>query len=266
MKVGAQVMFIKNDIEKNKRYYNGRIGVITKIDGEKIFVKCKDEPSDIEVKKETWKNIRYTLNKNTRLLEEEELGSFTQYPLRLAWAITIHKSQGLTFEKAIIDAGEAFAPGQVYVALSRCTNLEGMILKSKIRANTLYTDTRIVAFSQKSSSTSYLQKELSEAQKKYFQFVLLSTFDFGAIIKSCQESLDYVKEHSTSFNDETLQWLVQLNLKIKLLQETGKKFQDQLLQIFNDPDESHRKERLKVRVSAAAVYFCNEMQQLSDFL
>src|SRR5688572_26029965 len=86
MKVGAQVMFIKNDIEKNKRYYNGRIGIITKIDGEKIFVKCKDESSDIEVKKETLKNIRYTLNKNTRVLEEEELGSFTQYPLRLAWA------------------------------------------------------------------------------------------------------------------------------------------------------------------------------------
>lgn len=266
MKSGAQVMFIKNDIEKNKRYYNGRIGIITRIDGEKIFVKCKDEPSDIEVKKETWKNIRYTLNKNTKLLEEEELGSFTQYPLRLAWAITIHKSQGLTFEKAIIDAGEAFAPGQVYVALSRCTNLDGMILKSKIRANTLCTDGRIVAFSQKSSSTSHLQSELAEAQKKYFQFVLLSAFDFGAIIKNCQELDNYVKEHSTSFNDETLEWLIQLNLKLQLQQETGKKFQGQLLQILKEPDTSHKNEKLKERVGAAAVYFCNELQQLSGFL
>jgi len=266
LKVGAQVMFIKNDSEKNKRYFNGRIGIITKIEGEKIFVKCKDELSDIEVKKETWKNIRYTLNKNSRLLEEEELGSFTQYPLRLAWAITIHKSQGLTFEKAIIDAGEAFAPGQVYVALSRCTNLEGMILKSEIRANTLYSDSRIVAFSQKSSTSSQLQQELAEGQKNYFQFILFSAFDFGLIIKNCQELDSYVKEHYSSFNEETLQWIIQLNLKTQSQQETAKKFQGQLLQIFEEQDSSQKNEKLRKRVSAAAVYFCNELQQLSELL
>ena len=124
LKVGAQVMFIKNDLEKVRRYFNGKIGTVTKIEDDKIFVHCKDEADEIEVKKETWENIRYSVNKTTRQLEEEVLGSFTQYPLRLAWAITIHKSQGLTFEKAIIDAGEAFAPGQVYVALSRCTSLD----------------------------------------------------------------------------------------------------------------------------------------------
>ena len=99
LKEGAQVMFIKNDSEKSKRYFNGKIGIVTKLGEEKIFVQCKDEPDEIEVKKEKWENIRYTLNKNTRRLDEEILGSFTQYPLRLAWAITIHKSQGLTFEK-----------------------------------------------------------------------------------------------------------------------------------------------------------------------
>ena len=98
LKEGAQVMFIKNDSEKSKRYFNGKIGIVTKLGEEKIFVQCKDEPDEIEVKKEKWENIRYTLNKNTRRLDEEILGSFTQYPLRLAWAITIHKSQGLTFE------------------------------------------------------------------------------------------------------------------------------------------------------------------------
>ena len=122
--------------------------MVTKLEKDKIVVQCKDEPGEIEVKKEKWENIRYTLNKTTRLLDEEVLGSFTQYPLRLAWAITIHKSQGLTFEKAIIDAGEAFAPGQVYVALSRCSNLDGMVLQSRVRPSSLFIDEKIVRFSQ----------------------------------------------------------------------------------------------------------------------
>ena len=133
LKEGAQVMFIRNDSAENgKRFFNGKIGTVAKLDDEKIFVQCEDEPFEIEVQKEKWENIRYTLDKSTRKLDSEVLGSFTQFPLRLAWAITIHKSQGLTFEKAIIDAGEAFAAGQVYVALSRCTNLEGMVLQSRI--------------------------------------------------------------------------------------------------------------------------------------
>jgi ATP-dependent exoDNAse (exonuclease V) alpha subunit len=106
-------MFIRNDLaEKGKRYFNGKIGIVSKLETDKIFVRCDEEGGDIEVQKEKWENIRYTLNKSTRQLESDVLGSFTQYPLRLAWAITIHKSQGLTFEKAIIDAGEAFAPGR----------------------------------------------------------------------------------------------------------------------------------------------------------
>ena len=111
LKIGTQVMFLKNDIEKVRRFFNGKIGMVDKIDGDKIFVLCEGEASAIEVKKEKWKNIRYSLDKKTNLIDEDEIGSFTQFPLRLAWAITIHKSQGLTFEKAIIDAGEAFASG-----------------------------------------------------------------------------------------------------------------------------------------------------------
>ncbi|MFZ1857309.1 MAG: AAA family ATPase, partial [Chitinophagaceae bacterium] len=125
LKIGAQVMFIRNDAaEKGKRFFNGKIGTVSNLEVDKIFVKCDDD-TEIEVQREKWENIRYTLNKSTRQLDTDVLGSFTQFPLRLAWAITIHKSQGLTFEKAIIDAGAAFAPGQVYVALSRCTSLEG---------------------------------------------------------------------------------------------------------------------------------------------
>ena len=133
LKTGAQVMFIKNDsAERGKRYFNGKIGTVTKLDEDSIAVQCEGDEDEITVEKEEWENIRYSVDKTTQQVKEQKLGSFTQFPLRLAWAITIHKSQGLTFEKAIIDAGEAFAPGQVYVALSRCTSLDGLILKSKI--------------------------------------------------------------------------------------------------------------------------------------
>jgi energy-coupling factor transporter ATP-binding protein EcfA2 len=128
LKVGAKVMFIKNDLEKEKRYYNGKIGTITLIDKDSILVQCPGDPEPISVNQYLWENIKYDVDSKTHSIEEVVIGTFQQYPLRLAWAITIHKSQGLTFEKAIIDAGKAFAPGQVYVALSRCTSLEGLVL------------------------------------------------------------------------------------------------------------------------------------------
>ncbi|MEO8713357.1 MAG: DEAD/DEAH box helicase, partial [Parafilimonas sp.] len=187
LKPGAQVMFIKNDKEKIKRYFNGKIGVVTKIETDKIFVQCKDDEDEIEVHKETWENIRYSVNKQTQQLDEEVIGSFTQYPLRLAWAITIHKSQGLTFEKAVIDAGRAFAPGQVYVALSRCTSLNGIVLKSQITSSGLHTDKNIIEFSEKNASEENLKKELYQSKKQYQQNLLLSLFDLTAAAKQCAE-------------------------------------------------------------------------------
>ncbi|HYM93792.1 MAG TPA: DEAD/DEAH box helicase, partial [Chitinophagaceae bacterium] len=207
LKEGAQVMFIKNDAEKSKKYFNGKIGVVTKLNEKEIFVQCKEEPDVIEVKKETWENIRYTINKNSGKLEEEVLGSFTQYPLRLAWAITIHKSQGLTFEKAIIDAGQAFAAGQVYVAMSRCTNLNGLVLQSRIKAESLCCDERIVRFSQSNKSTGLLKEELEEASKSYQQDILVSLFDFNPVVSSCKELMKYLFEHKTSFNAESSLWI-----------------------------------------------------------
>ena len=132
LKEGAQVMFIKNDKGEQRKYYNGKIGFISRIEEEAIYVICNDVPDELKVEKEVWQNIRYQYEQQQDALKEEVLGSFTQYPLRLAWAITIHKSQGLTFEKAIIDAGASFAAGQVYVALSRLTSLSGLILNSTI--------------------------------------------------------------------------------------------------------------------------------------
>jgi PIF1-like helicase/Helix-turn-helix domain/HRDC domain/Helicase len=267
LKAGAQVMFIRNDSsEKGKRYFNGKIGTVTKPEDGKIFVQCDDGDDEIEVSKEKWENIRYTLNNTTRQLDSDVLGSFTQYPLRLAWAITIHKSQGLTFEKAIIDAGEAFAPGQVYVALSRCTNLEGMILQSRVRSSRLFSDTRIVEFSQRSASGNQLQRELAIAKKNYEQSVLINSFDFSVAINSGKELLEYLLEHASSFNTESFSWAEELLGKLDKLQGTAKKFHTQLQSLFLQTDTPETNQLLQERIKAAANYFVTEAGSLIHFI
>ncbi len=266
LKEGAQVMFIKNDTaERGKRYFNGKIGTVKKLEEEKIFVHCEDGP-EIEVVREKWDNIRYTLNKTSQTLEENVLGSFTQYPLRLAWAITIHKSQGLTFDKLIIDAGEAFAPGQVYVALSRCTSLDGLLLKSRLRTNNLFTDQRIVQFSHNISSSVKLIQELEDARKQYQEKLLLSTFDLRAAISSCDELRTYLSGNASSFNPEAIPWLEQLNGRLNGVQETAYKFHTWVKAQFaiEIPPESNTV--LQDRISKAATHFVQEIAMLINEL
>lgn len=267
LKTGAQVMFIKNDTtEKGKRYYNGKIGIVSRLEEDKIMVTCKDEPGEIEVTKEKWENIRYTVDKTTQNMKADTMGSFSQFPLRLAWAITIHKSQGLTFDKAIIDAGEAFAPGQVYVALSRCTSLEGLILKSKIRSGSLFTDKRIVEFSQNISSSRKLHEELEQARRYYQLQLLLSTFDFRIAINNCSELRDYLLENSSSFNPDADAWLEQLNEKIAAMQETAGKFHVWLNAQFAEPSPPEENKALQERTNKAAIHFLAEIERALGFL
>ena len=266
LKVGAQVMFIKNDTEKIKRYFNGKIGTVAVLDKEKIIVQCKDEPEEIEVKKEKWENIRYSVDKTNRQLSEEILGSFTQYPLRLAWAITIHKSQGLTFEKVIIDAGEAFAPGQVYVALSRCTTLDGIVLQSHIRPTKMFSDQRIVQFSKTNSSKNIIEEELLCSKRNYQLKILLSIFDYQQVIAEAKELNQYLLENGSSFNDEAEKWADEyLNAATKL-HATSEKFQNQLRSIFYRDDNFETKELLKSRIKAGAAYFLKEQSLVSESL
>ena len=266
LKTGAQVMFIKNDFEKVKRYFNGKIGVVTALDKERIVVQCNDEPDTIEVKKEKWENIRYAINNTTRQLEEEVLGSFVQYPLRLAWAITIHKSQGLTFEKAIIDAGEAFAPGQVYVALSRCTTLDGIVLQSRIKSNGFFTDERIVRFSHNKTSADLLEQELQESRINYQLKVLLSLFDFKTTIAEINDLKNYLSEHKSSFNNEAGDWLNKISDKGNEIQSTAEKFQLQLKNLFLIEAQPESNTVLQERIKAGGTYFVNEQNILLELI
>ena len=271
LKKGAQVMFIRNDTAENgKRFFNGKIGIVSRLEENKIYVQCRNEETnseeEIEVKKEKWENVRYTIDKKTRQLQTEVLGSFTQFPLRLAWAITIHKSQGLTFDKAIIDAGQAFAAGQVYVALSRCTNLKGMILQSHIQTDSLFTDPRIVAFSQQNIGSEALKKELAIAKKQYQQSVLTTVFDFQQIIQLVKELSDYQEEQSTSFNKDAFSWMENLIMQLETQQETAAKFQLQIADLFQQDKLPEENKFLQERIQAAAQYFIPEIQSIIDLI
>ncbi|MBP6460407.1 MAG: AAA family ATPase, partial [Crocinitomicaceae bacterium] len=146
LKVGAQVMFVKNDLSFDKNYYNGKTGVVKSISSQEILVHFPEEKKTIEVEKYEWQNIRYTLDEGTKEIKEEVLGTFVHYPLKLAWAITVHKSQGLTFDKAILDVSQVFAPGQAYVALSRLRSLDGLVLLSPMRMNGLTNDQQVMQY------------------------------------------------------------------------------------------------------------------------
>lgn len=264
LKVGARVMFLKNDTETPRRYYNGKIGVIEELDDDSISIFCPDDQQTIELKKTAWENIRYSTNPETKQIKEEELGKFIQFPLRLAWAITIHKSQGLTFDKAIIDAGSAFAPGQVYVALSRCRTLSGMILLSSINPQSIQNDRQIVEYESNKLNAADLNRMLDESRSHYRNFILNQLFDFRNIAGPALQLVKDTGEHASSFNDETMPFLNTVHELCSQLQTVAEKFNQQLTSILwqSPVNEDYLSERL----AAASAYFKERCSILMETL
>ena len=262
LKVGTQVMFLKNDTEKVRRYYNGKIGTVSKIEDGKIFVHTDDLEDAIEVKKEKWENIRYGLNNSSQQVEEDVIGSFTQYPLRLAWAVTIHKSQGLTFEKVVIDAGEAFSPGQVYVALSRCTSLDGVVLLSRISGQSLANDSRIVQFSYEEHPEDQIKGLLHKARHQYQATLLHDIFDVAGLHKDLANLQKFVLEQVHSFKPELVSSVDGLLNLLATIQQVARKFSTQRQQLFSDGHYPEQNETLQARIRSAAIYFSEQLNAL----
>lgn len=260
LKVGAQVMFVKNDISPEKRYYNGKIGKITGIDDAIIEVFCPDTNESIDVEIVEWQNIRFMLNETTQEIDEEEIGTFTQFPLKLAWAITIHKSQGLTFEKAIIDARASFAHGQVYVALSRCKTLEGMVLRTPIASHSVKNDSTVIRFTDEVERNQPGQPELEKSRRDYVQQLLGELFDFKPIQRQVHYLQKLLEEHSGqvlgTLNTQ-LQSITQ-PLQSEMI-EVAQKFENQLRQLVLAGDSAEENPQLQERVEKASGYFAEKL-------
>lgn len=266
LKKGAQVMFVKNDSNDEKRYFNGKIATVSafKSDG----VEVEDESGKkIIVKEEQWENRRYSLDEKSKELKEEVVGSFIQLPLKLAWAITIHKSQGLTFDKLIIDAEAAFAHGQVYVALSRCTHFKGIILSSKLRISSVKTDEVVNSYVQESLDNAPNEKELRKAQKE-FQEELLSEFFSFSTLKSLLGKLNrLVHVNARSLPEGTLEEVkVGSDEGQNKVIAVGERFCRELNAAFEIDTLPENSEALKERCKKAVGYFSREVKELESAL
>jgi len=259
LKEGAQIMLIKNDKGETRRYFNGKIGVIKKI-GEKITIQFPNEPDDLVLEKEIWRNIRYQYDREKDKIEEEELGTFSQYPIRLAWAITIHKSQGLTFDKAVIDAGGSFAPGQVYVALSRLRSIDGLVLQSRILPSSISTDPRVIDYTDSRMSDHEARSHLQEEQHTYIHGSLQKAFEWGRITEA-------LREHHAGYDHRQVPNKIKaISLSVSWLEkavhqhETAIKFSRQLDHLLSSA-QNDGYAQLHQRIYAAATYFIRSLEE-----
>ena len=245
LREGAQIMFVKNDSSGNSSYFNGKIAKVIHLKKDEILVEMQDDQEEYQLRKETWENKKYVVNPDTKELDEEVIGTFEQYPVKLAWAVTVHKSQGLTFDKAIIDVGRAFAPGQVYVALSRLRSLDGLVLRSRIQSSLVYSDNQVVNFSQSAGNQQALKELLLYQQNTYLGKLVEQTFDFVPILREL-ESFQKEENSTMQFEDPEMQMTIPQVYEI-LSQEVGntEKFRRQLLYLLQEKESEKIQERIK---------------------
>ncbi|WP_406684867.1 helix-turn-helix domain-containing protein [Seonamhaeicola sp. MEBiC1930] len=260
LKVGAQVMFVKNDSSPEKRYFNGKIGKVIHLDSDEVVVHCPDDDFNINVTPEIWENINYSVDVETKAIAEEKIGSYTQIPLRLAWSITIHKSQGLTFEKAIIDAGAAFAHGQTYVALSRCKSLEGLVLKSKIHSNQIISDENVTSFNEQAEENAPDENVLKDSQKNFQLDLIAEIFEFYAFLNPLNRILDIYYKNRTVIEGTIEATFLPIKECITNFLKVANGFNAQLKQLSENGDLVEDNPVIQDRFKKAIQYYKNETE------
>jgi len=261
LKEGAQVMFVKNDLSGDKLFFNGKIGKVISFEDDVIVVKCPDDESNIRVGKAEWQNMKYSLNEATKEIEETVIGTFTQYPLKLAWAITIHKSQGLTFDRAVIDAAAAFAHGQVYVALSRCRSLDGLVLSSPINSRCFRDNPVISGFVGNSLQKQADRIQLDESKKAYQRQLLYELFDFNPLSNYLNYCIKTVREHNEAIIGNPGEQLADILSSVRTdLIEVSEKFQVQMKILLSRDPNVETNVALQERLKKAAAYFSDKLE------
>jgi hypothetical protein len=261
LKVGAQIMFTKNDNE-NKAYFNGKLATVTSISGDDIEVSMAETHELFKLKRALWENKKYTINASTKELEDEVIGTFEQYPAKLAWAITVHKSQGLTFDRAIIDVGQAFADGQVYVALSRLRSLEGLILRTRIDTQVITTDKQIVSFTETNNRPAELGMVMKNKQRDYIRYLIAKTFDFNSLLKEIKDIRETNNEEG-NFEEETMKpVLEQINNTLSSEVVNTEKFKRQLTTLVDE----NQQELLLERIKSGTIYYKDVLMRVMKIL
>ena len=264
LKIGAQVMFTRNNREAN--YYNGKIGTIIDLSEHKITIKCKEDAFPIVAERETWENTEIKIDKESKDQYEEVVGSFSQFPLRLAWAITIHKSQGLTFDRAIIDAIASFSHGQVYVALSRCKSLDGMVLKSPIKLESIITDLNVTRYMQyEGERAANIEEALPQLQKRYMIVLLNEMFDFTDIHQIFGRVFNMAQTGNPLHNlMPKLCDLVSAEYKslTSEIVDVANKFRNQYTALVDAASNIYTDEHLQQRIKAAVGYFLGKLADI----
>lgn len=261
LKVGAQVIFVKNDLSYEKLFFNGKMGIVDSLSKGEIRVRFPEENKVIEVEKYEWQNIRYTIDDHTKEIKEKVLGTFTQYPLKLAWAITIHKSQGLTFERAALDVSNVFLPGQAYVALSRLRSLKGLVLLSTMRLNGLENDMEVMKYAEQKASEEQIARELDAQTKQFLKNSLIRTFSWFELSTNLHRHAKSYTESERSKKSSFKAWAEKQSASFDELLVFSEKFVKQLHRLFHDShyDLAH----IKKRVDKAYAYFFPKLDQIA---